>query len=356
MRHIQTLLFILFVLCFNQAQAKIVFLKGKDEAWKARVLNTIADINDFLPDSIEKPDTFIIAYVSGADSGYYTVYKFINPLGAEEIVDRILLLGDDPEETLVHEYGHVVLDHHFRSFSKPWHHYLVSQYVSHNDIQKSFQSYSKAVSGSEKDKIKYEEILKNDPNNESAQKILGNVNSSLKRNRRILKKLTYALQIQEEYDFEINSGTTFKSFSPFNELFADTLAALYYSDWDIMGKTVHASYMRPNGLDGVLLPPADSTEDALSLLASHRNFLENIDLETYEFADWESLTPYEQLRPARSAVRNLYENGDDAKTVLSKLMNTVADEFHDKIVVQSALDQRSLFEKNKSIINSLTSQ
>lgn len=352
---VQTLLCILITLYITPALSEIHFATSKSETWKAKILKLIDDVNTILPSSMERPETFIITYAKGVDPSYQTRLKFLNSQGAVDGVDRVLTIGDDPEAVFVHEYGHVILDQFFRQYSKAWHHFLISQHVFHNPIQDSIISYQETISDLEENLKERQNQLLQKPDDQYTQKIIKNTQKSIKRYKGLIKKLYSALEIEKEFLFTLNSSTSFHSLLPFGELFADAIAALYFEDWNTMSKALLTLYQRPHGMRGIALPPAETKEESIAMLTGQRNFNEGNDLETYNFVHWHHRSPYEQLAPTRSKIRSLKDvNGLNTEQLIEVLATAILNEYNETLVPFSAIDERTLYEKNKSLIQRLT--
>jgi len=349
---ILTLLVTLILFSPHESHCKIHFIKPKSEAWKERTLALINEMNAFLPEGIAKPDKFNVAYVPDADASYYYRFNYIDEQGRLTGLDRVIIVGDELEDSFIHEYGHLIFDNHFRFNFPLWQFHVIVNEVPTDDIEKTLKDLEQAIISLRKSVKKYNAELVINANDSFAQKALKNLNQSLDTYIPRVRRLKYALEIQSNYDIDLTSIDHFEGLLSYNELFADFFAVSFMNDWSYMKKGTLKSIELDKDPNRFTLPPADDLATAIAFLGNLRDFKANVDISTYHFQDWEDKSPYWEFTPSKSYLRSMVEEGTPSNLVLNYLLNSIMWS-HQSWVDSGAGQKPTLKKKNELLIDHL---
>ncbi len=337
-----------------ESLAEIHFIKPKNEAWKQETLALIHKMNDFLPESIKKPNTFNVAYVEGADAAYYHRFNFIDENGAFSGIDRVIIVGDQLEGSFIHEYGHLIFDNHLRFTFPLWQFHVISSEVASSDLEHTAKDFEQAIVSLMKGAEKYKLVLEKDENDAFAKKALKNITRSLDTYVPRVARLKHAIKIQADYEIDLSTINQFTHLISYNELFADFFAVSFAKDWSYMKKSVIQSVESDNDPTRFTFPPAEDFETAVELMGQMRDFRSDIEVASYQYRDWEKNSPYWEFSPTKSYLRQMVEGGTESQIALQCLLNSIMS-IHQNWVESGANFTPTLLEKNDLLIGNVRS-
>lgn len=331
------LLFTLF------AQAEIKFHQVKSEEWKQEVTEIVEKVENLLPESWPEIGLVNIVYIESSDPAYRPLYRYTTPEGDLEIIEKLLVLNDSDPRVIAHEYAHFLLDDYMRQTSKAWKHYFIWAEVAKNDISESLEDYKKTIESLKSTLAEFEA----DPNNKLD---LTRIKNSIKKYEILIEKLKVAKAIEEEYSFSLYDLDSFNALSAYYELHADTLAVLALENWDAMREVTISQLSDPENY--IQLPDAGSKEESTEALLNSRSFLKNVDIENYNYQEWEAKHIYTQFTPARSFMRNYVENKTvNSQELVGKLSNAILEVYEEVLLPNPENTKRNLKVKNQELIN-----
>ncbi len=349
---VSKLFLFLFALGFqSQLFANVDFISVKDEAWRAETLETMEWVNSQLPSDWSLPKDFQVAYVPGTDPRYYPLFRYKKADGTMESVEKVLVVGSENKAIFIHEYAHLIFDQWLRDTSAPWQYFIVWQSENYADLATQLKSYEKLIPNLEK--IHQESLDKQAAGDESEmlQKMIENTSRSANLYKIKVEKIKDALQLSENSPHPLNSLNSFQALQSYNELFADTLAAVILEDWQIMKQATEEQLAAPDAPE-IILPPATSEERSTEIYLTYRDFLPGLNVESYAFKDWESDSAYWQFAPVRSEIRALHEEEKLHPSQTIRALGVAIRSVYEKLLIpEPTLIEASLEKKNLDLIN-----
>ena len=356
-------LLISFLLVSNTSFGKIAFYLSEvddPQACERKIQSWIAEVNNSLPAEWIPSDFIVLGSSIQHQYTYRTVFTDIN----ENIWEKIIRVGSTCEKAhFIHEYGHLVLDDFMRKNSPPWQYNIIWTIVSFEDIDTAKESYLELLEKLRTARREYQEERLNSSETASdaylakLNEIIDvNLPMKIKQYEDMVSKLSQAQEIQSKSPVALNQFMHFSALLAFHELFAETLAVTVLADWSIM-KKVSMPFLESENF--VVLPevPGGDRDKAVSSYLLCRDFSQK-NFPNYSFHGWEETIEYCHFIPLRSFIRGFMEEKPfiNPGDMLQALGLAIIDVYENELIPEPKNLNRSLEEKNKSLLQKLRIQ
>ena len=368
MNHLLTGLFILFLLFSTNAFSEVTFhFPNTDEGEVcARQTQTwIEEVNKILPENWIPDDDFHILYSGPENYGqakYFPVYHYMHTI---EVTQKMIVFGGICQKALfVHAYSHLVLDNLMRKKSSPWEYFIVWNEIRLDDINETITKDTEKLASFIK--MHREHVTKSEESGIAEKDRAFHVGAAYIMENSVsfyeqrLVRFARAQQIQAQSPVPLNVFNSYKDLSSFYKLFADTVIVLVFGDWSAVKKaTLDWEHMKANGLEPnevLLLPKTGGTEEPLSAIQRHGDFVSGLSVENYAYASWEESNTHFHFAPIRSWIRDRKE-GDKSLTatnMIQALGLAIIDVYEKELIPNPENLERPLLEKNQSLREALT--
>lgn len=324
--------------------AKISFNHSPSTEWETLVRDITQKIHNLLPEDWPEIGHCQIYFIENGNPSYKPVFRYQNQDMDILFAQKVLVLNSSDPEVIAHEYSHFLLDDYMRKMSPAWKHFFI--WVKYqNDIHETILITKKSLSSLQNTLLEFE----NDPTNTLN---LDRLRNSIKKYKANLIELNEALEIERKYDFSLYALSSFKAMAPYYELHADSLAAIALENWQAMKNITIKNINDPELSKQLVLPKIEPKESAIKAFIEARNFLDNLDPNTYSYQPWEATGNYSQFAPFRSYLKRSIENdySTNKQEFIKKFTESIVTIYEKTLLPYPENVNRTLKEKNLELI------
>ena len=321
---------ILLSTSFVNASLQFVNTSIKNAFWERQVLLVISKIDQVIdPDGSLRQGCHLTIQMSERDHQFKFLFQ-----------NQRLILADEVNPLVVHEYGHYLIDCFLRKESEGWNYFLSKILVGKKKL-------SEGVIDLESQIKRLQEAKEEFAQSEGSKKYVSTIEKSISKVKQDLDFIRLNVHNDSTYGVRFDLLPPHVVYRvmlvPYLELFADLVAAIVADDWEIMESTVY-SYAKNNKIN------LDTAEMSLKKYSSYRGFKESDDILSYNYQPQESENPYTQFYPMRSYLRCVIDSGlIGKKEALYYLMEAITHEFEKKMRIENGLEN-NLKELNENLI------
>ena len=324
----------------------------------------IEEVNKKLPkDWI--PDNFYIIYSGPGEYGQAKYLPVLHYLQTIEVTQKVIAFEGLCQKALfVQSYSHLVLDNLMRKQSLYWEYFIVWYEVRFEDIDETVTEDNEALVSLKRmhqERIQGRESAKTDEEKITHIDIANRLVHSISFYEGRIGRLARAQEIQAQSEAPLDAFNHHGALRSYSKLFADTIIALVSGDWSAVKKATLSNWdhMKANGLkleEALIFPKTGGTEDPMSALLRHSDFVSDLFVENYAYAPWEANNTNFHFAPMRSWIRDRME-GDETMTATSMIQAlglAIIDVYEKELIPNPENLERPLLEKNRSLREALT--